>query len=65
MPLTDTTAISFGNWIVAFYVVFAMAAVALVTEAAVLIDWTLSKVRASRLTGAKMSRSTQVAQSRA
>ena len=39
MPPTDTICISFGNWIVAFYIVYTMAAVALVAASAVLIDW--------------------------
>lgn len=66
MPPTDTICISFGNWIVAFYVVYGMAAVAVVAASAVLIDWTVNKVRASRLAAtAKVSSRAEVAGSRA
>ena len=66
MPASDTICISLGNWIVAFYVVYAMAAVALVAASAVLIDWSVNKVRASRVASqAKVSRRAQVAESRA
>jgi hypothetical protein len=66
MPASDTICISFGNWIVAFYIVYAMAAAALVGASAVLIDWSINKVRASRLAAtAKVSRRAQVAESRA
>ena len=66
MPASDTICISLGNWIVAFYVVYAMAAVALVVASAVLIDWSVNKVRATRVTSqAKVSRRAQVAESRA
>jgi hypothetical protein len=66
MPASDTICISFGNWIVAFYAVYVMAAVAVVAAAAVVIDWTVNKVRASRVaSGGKVSRRAQVAQSRA
>jgi len=66
MPATDTICISLGNWIVAFYVVYVMAAVALVATSAVVIDWSVNKVRASRLAAtAKVSSRAQVAESRA
>ena len=66
MPASDTICISLGNWIVAFYVVYAMAAVALVAAATLLIDWSVNKVRANRVTSqAKVSRRAQVAESRA
>ena len=66
MPASDTICISFGNWIVAFYAVYALAAIALVSASAVLIDWSVSRVRASRLaSGGKVSRRAEVAQSRA
>lgn len=66
MPASDTICISFGNWIVAFYVVYAMAAVAVVAASAVLIVWTVNKVRASRLAAtAKVSSRAEVAGSRA
>ncbi|MBN2099153.1 MAG: hypothetical protein JW753_06110 [Dehalococcoidia bacterium] len=66
MPASDTICISLGNWIVAFYVVYAMAAVALVAASAVLIDWGLNKIRASRVGAtAKVGRRPEVAQSRA
>jgi hypothetical protein len=66
MPASDTFCINFGNWIVAFYIVYAMAAAALVGASAVLIDWSINKVRASRLAAtAKVSRRAQVAESRA
>jgi hypothetical protein len=61
MPASDTIAISFGNWIVAFYVVYAMAAVAVVAALAVLIDWSIGMARRSRLaTSAKPSRRARV-----
>jgi len=53
MPPSDTICISLGNWIVAFYVVYAMAAVALLSASAVLIDWSVGKVRRSRLASKK------------
>ena len=66
MPASDTICISFGNWIVSFYVVYAMAAVALVAASAVLIDWSVTKFKASRVASqGRVSRPTQVAQSRA
>jgi hypothetical protein len=66
MPASDTVAISLGNWIAAFYVVYAMAALAVVAASAVVIDWTVNKVRASRVaSGGRVSRRAQVAQSRA
>lgn len=66
MPASDTICISFGNWIVAFYAVYAMAALALVAASAVLIDWSVNKVRESRVGAtAKVSRQAQVAESRA
>jgi len=66
MPASDTICVSFGNWIVAFYIVYAIAAAALVGASAVLIDWSINKVRASRLAAtAKVSRRAQVAESRA
>jgi hypothetical protein len=66
MPASDTICISLGNWIVAFYVVYTMAAVALVAASAVLIDWSVNKARVSRLAAtAKVSRRAQVAESRA
>jgi len=61
MPASDTMAISFGNWIVAFYVVYALAAIAVVAGLAVLVDWSVSKVRASRVASSgKVSRRAQV-----
>ena len=66
MPASDSICISFGNWIVAFYAVYVMAAVGVVAASAVVIDWTVNKVRASRVaSGEKVSRRAQVAQSRA
>jgi len=66
MPASDTICISLGNWIIAFYVVYAMAAVALVAAAAVLIDWSVNKARVSRVASqAKVSRRAQVVQSQA
>lgn len=66
MPAIDTICISFGNWIVAFYAVYAIAALALVAALAVLIDWSVNKVRASRVAShGKVTRPAQVAQSRA
>ena len=61
MPLSDTICISLGNWIVAFYVVYAMAAIALLSAAGLLIDWSVGMVRSARLAGkGKLSRRAQV-----
>jgi hypothetical protein len=61
MPPSDTICTSLGNWIVAFYVVYAMAAIALVSASAVLIDWSVATVRRSRLaSNGKLSRRAQV-----
>ena len=61
MPASDTICISLGNWIVAFYVVYAMAAVALVAASAVLIDWSVGMARRSRLASqAKLGRRAQI-----
>jgi hypothetical protein len=66
MPPTDTICMSLGNWIVAFYVVYAMAAVAPAAASAVVIDWGVKKVRASRVAAtAKVGRRAEVVQSRA
>jgi hypothetical protein len=66
MPASDTICISFGNWIVALYIVYAMAAVALVAASAVLIDWSVGMAKRSRLASqAKVSRRAQVAESQA
>ena len=66
MPASDTICISFGNWIVAFYAVYVMAAVAVVAAAAVVIDWSVNRVRASRVTaGPKVARRPRVIESRA
>jgi hypothetical protein len=66
MPTSETICISFGNWIVAFYAVYVLAAVALVAAAAVVIDWSVSRGRASRAAaGAKVSRRPRVVESRA
>jgi len=66
MPASDTICISFGNWIVAFYVVYAMAAVAVVAASGMLIDWSVGMAKRSRLAAtAKVSRPAQVAESRA
>lgn len=52
MPASETAAISFGNWIVAFYFVYAVAAIAVVAALAVFISWTVNRVRGSRLASA-------------
>lgn len=57
MPATETTAIAFGNWIISFYVVYAVAAIAVVSALAVFVSWTVSRVKGSRVaSGAKISR---------
>lgn len=61
MPPSETVAISFGNWIAAFYVVYAIAAIAVVAALAVLVDWTMGMVKRSRLaTSEKSSRRARV-----
>ncbi len=61
MPASDTICISLGNWIVAFYVVYALAAVAVVAASAVLIDWSVGVVRRSRLaSNAKVGRRSHI-----
>ena len=61
MPPSDTICISLGNWIVAFYVVYAMAAIALLSASGLLIDWSVGMVRRSRLAGnGKLSRGARV-----
>jgi hypothetical protein len=58
---SETVFISLGNWVIAFYVVYVMAAIALVSALAVLIDWSVGMVRKSRLaTSAKPSRRARV-----
>lgn len=49
MPATETTAIAFGNWIISFYVVYAVAAIAVVSALAVFIGWAINRVKGSRL----------------
>jgi hypothetical protein len=66
MPTIDTICISFGNWIAAFPVVYAMAAIAVVAASAVLIDWSVNKARASRVgSREKVSRRAQITEARA
>jgi hypothetical protein len=66
MPTIDTICISFGNWIAAFPVVYAMAAIAVVAASAVLIDWGVNKARASRVgSRGKVSRGAQIIEARA
>jgi hypothetical protein len=61
MPPSDTICISLGNWIVAFYVVYAMAAIALLSASGLLIDWSVGMVRRGRLAGkGKLCRRVQV-----
>jgi len=58
---SETVFISLGNWVIAFYVVYVMAAIALVSALAVLIDWSVGMVRKSRLASkGKLSRRVQV-----
>ena len=66
MPTSETICISFGNWIAAFPVVYAMAAIAAVAASAVVIDWSVNKVRASRVASrGKVSRRSQIVEARA
>lgn len=61
MPATETAALSLGNWTIAFYAVYTMAAVAIVAMSAVLIDWAVGMVRSSRgISNVKFSRRAQV-----
>jgi hypothetical protein len=61
MPTSDTICINLGNWIAAFPIVYAMAALALLSALAVLIDWSAGMVRRSRLASkGKLSRRAQV-----
>lgn len=66
MPASETICINLGNWIVAFYAVYVLAAVAVIAAAAVMIDWTVNRVRASRVAvAAKVSRAARVVESQA
>jgi hypothetical protein len=66
MPTSETICISFGSWIAAFPVVYAMAAIAVAAASAVLIDWSINKARASRVaSGGKVSRRAQIIEARA
>lgn len=57
MPASETAAISFGNWIIAFYFVYAVAAIAVIAALAVFISWTVNRVKGNRLSGdAKVGR---------
>jgi uncharacterized membrane protein len=66
MPASETAAISFGNWIIAFYIVYAVAAIAVVAALAVFISWTVNRFRGGSLTGeAKAGRRAGEAQTQA
>ncbi len=51
MPEGQTAVISFGNWIIAFYLVYAVAAIAVVSALAVFASWAIKQARGSRLAG--------------
>ncbi len=58
---SETICISLGNWVIAFYAVYAMAGIALLSASAVLIDWGVGVVRRSRLAAnGKLSRGARV-----
>jgi hypothetical protein len=66
MPPIETICISFGNWIAAFPVVYAMVAVAVVAASAALIDWTVNKARASQVGSAgRVNRGSRIIEARA
>lgn len=66
MPPSDTICISFGNWVVAFYVVYVMAVIALLSVLAFFVDQCVSKIGRSWLTNKrKVSRQGQIIESRA
>ena len=66
MPTINTICMSFGNWIAAFPVVYAMAAAAVVAASAVLIDWTVNKARVSRVgSRGRVNRRAQIIEDRA
>jgi membrane-bound acyltransferase YfiQ involved in biofilm formation len=66
MPASETAAISFGNWIISFYIVYAVAAIAVVAALAVFISWTVNRFKGGRLTSeAKVGRRAGAAQSQA
>jgi hypothetical protein len=61
MPPSETICISLGNWVIAFYAVYAMAGIALLSASAVLIDWSVGMVRRNQLAGkGKLSRRAHV-----
>jgi hypothetical protein len=63
---SETICISLGNWVIAFYAVYAMAGIALLSASAVLIDWAVGMVRSSRgISNVKFSRRAQVLGSQA
>ncbi len=49
MPAGETAAISFGSWIIGFYIAYAVAAIAVVSALAVFIGWAVNRVKGSRL----------------
>ncbi len=57
MPASETSALSLGNWIGVFPVVYTVAAVAVVAASAVFIEWGIGMLRRSRMsTKAKLIR---------
>jgi hypothetical protein len=49
MPAKDTICIDLGNWIIAFYVVYVISGIAVLSAIAVLADQLLRVVRRRRL----------------
>ena len=66
MPPIETICISFGNWIAAFPVIYAMAGIAVAAASAVLFDWTVNKARVSRVgSRGRVNRRAQIIEDRA
>ena len=49
MPVRDTMCISLGNWVIAFYVVYLVASVAVLSAAGLLTDRIVRIIRSRRL----------------
>jgi len=66
MPPSDTICISFGNWVVAFYVVYVVAVIALLSVLAFFVDQGVSKIgRNWLISKRKVSRQGRILESQA
>ena len=65
MPASETSVASLGNWIAAFPVVYAVAAIAVAAASAVVIEWAIGMLRRGRLASKARLISAQAAGSHA